>query len=635
MTSTATDTPRILVIDDTESIHQDFRKTLSAPDAAPDLDAEERALFGAEPGAPPRPAFAIDTALQGQEGFAKVRQAVRDGRPYALAFVDMRMPPGWDGVQTIEHLWQEDPNLEVVICTAYSDYSWDRIVQRLGINDRLLILKKPFDNAEVTQLATALTRKWHLSRQATLKLDELERLVQQRTSQLRHEALHDKLTGLPNRVQLHERLEQAIARRRATGEAFAVLFVDFDRFKIVNDSLGHGIGDKLLTTVAQRLTGSLEGWAGAGDRPRNWMAARLGGDEFVILLESLPGLETACHLADRLLGDLRATYNLDGYDVCTSASIGITTSDLAYDTPHQVLRDADAAMYRAKASGRDRYVEFDQSMHQQAVARLKLETDLRKAIERREFFLHYQPIVATESGHIVGVEALVRWQHPEQGLIVPDNFISVAEETGLIVPIGQWVMRTAVEQLCRWHARHPRAADLYLSVNLSKQQLLDPALVRQVEQLVGAAALDPAKLYLEVTESTVMEKPELVTEILRNLKTLGVRLSMDDFGTGHSSLNCLHKFPIDVLKIDRAFILNLDHSLQYAAVVQAIVTLASNLHMSVTAEGIETLGHLAQIQALDCPCGQGYLFARPLAPEGIDAILAADRPLGHDAAPRV
>jgi diguanylate cyclase (GGDEF)-like protein len=534
-------------------------------------------------------------------------------------------------VQTIEKLWREDPNLQVVICTAYSDYSWDDIVTRLGISDRLLILKKPFDSAEVAQLAVALTQKWTMTRRAMLKVDQLEGLVQQRTGELRHAALHDKLTGLPNRAQLSERLSRALRRHKEQGEDFALLFLDFDRFKLINDSLGHECGDLLLIAIAERMRAGLGAWAGERGKQDQWMAARLGGDEFIVMVEGAGGQGAVTAAVDSLLGVLRRPYHLRGHEVYITASIGLTTSAMGYASPEEAIRDADAAMYRAKFTGRDRMAVFDRSMHEQTLARLQLETDLRKALDRGEFVLHYQPIVAADTGMIAGTEALLRWKHPTRGWVTPGDFIPLAEETGLILPLGEWVLRTACAQMLAWRQATGHELGIYMSVNLSKRQLLEADLVAQVAAILTATSLDPRQLTLEITESVIMDKPELVAPVLQQIKDMGVGLSMDDFGTGQSSLTCLHRFPTDILKIDRAFIKNLESDRHYTAVVQAIVTLANNLGMRVTAEGIETTAQLAQIQALECNCAQGYLFAPALPAAELQEWLVAGKTLGRPA----
>jgi len=617
---------RVIVIDDTESIHADFRKIL-APDAArDDFAARAAALFGEESDPParrPSAVFSVDSAHQGREGYDKVCAAVRAGEPYCLAFVDMRMPPGWDGLRTVEELWKEDPNLQIIICTAYSDCSLEQMVERLGASDRLLIIKKPFDTAEVAQAAIAMTEKWSLAQQALLKVEQLERLVEQRTGELRRAAMTDRLTGLPNRAEAIDTLRLAIDAHRHQREPFLALFLDCDRFKVINDSLGHEVGDLLLVDFADRVECELRDWATAHHvMPERCLAARFGGDEFVIVVRGCRCSEAETELAQRLLEVTRRPYQLRGHEVYATVSIGVTCSDFDYTSPEDVIRDADAAMYRAKASGADRAARFDRSMHATAMQRLRTEIDLRRAVERSQFAVYYQPIIDLEAGALTGFEALLRWNHPHRGVVQPAEFIHIAEETGVIMEVGSWVLREAVRQAADWRQRFPHDPPLKMSVNLSKRQMLEPGLTRYVAELLAEFELPPAALMLEVTESIVMEDPAVVTPILKDLRELGVTLAMDDFGTGHSSLSCLHRFPINVLKIDRSFIENMQHNLQYTAVVQAIITLAANLGMRVTAEGIETIEQLAQVQALECHCGQGFLFARPIPAAEIEELLA-------------
>ena len=617
---------RVLVIDDTESIHEDFRKTLSSPGRDDALAAEAAALFGDDGGSGDSSSaansFVVDSAMQGADGFEKVKRALAEGNPYAIAFVDMRMPPGWDGLQTIEHLWKVDPELQVVICSAYSDYSWQQIIDRLGVNDRLLLLKKPFDTSEVNQLAVALTQKWLATHQAAMKLEELQELVDQQTDQLRYAAYHDRLTGLPNRSGLSEWLQDLIGGGPEGDVRFGLFFLDFDRFKLINDSLGHEAGDELLVQISQRLRTSL-GITDVGATPDRPLAARLGGDEFVVVVPGTNDVAVLGKQADALLRTLRPTYNLRGHQVHSTASIGITTGDIRYTDAHDMVRDADSAMYCAKKSGKDRYVFFDRSMHDHMVRRLRMEEDLRRAQEQGQLVLHYQPIVDVESGRPAGFEALLRWEHPERGTVSPDEFIPIAEETGLILDIGKWVLHAATGELSRLRGALPDL-DLFMSINLSKRQMLDPQVVDVVREAVEGSGVPVESVKIEITETAIMEKPQVISPRLQAMRRLGVGISMDDFGKGHSSLTCLHQFPLTVLKIDRAFVQNMEDNRDYSAIVQAIIVLAKNLDIHVVAEGIESVGQLTQIQALDCDYAQGYLFSRPIPADALIEYLSTN-----------
>ena len=910
---------RILVIDDNDAIHRDFRKILGDRTDTAVLDELRTSLLGVSPTAPESIRYEIDTASQGQEGLEKVRQALEEDSPYSLAFVDMRMPPGWDGLETIEQIWRVDPTIQIVICTAYSDYSWKDIHERLGQTDGLLILKKPFDNVEVRQLACALTQKWHLARQAQLDLDDLESTIQQRTAELqfeisdrrqaqtalqereaktrailqaaadgivtiddqgiittfnraaeelfgygaseiigqnvsvlapsphreehddhiqrylrtgqtriigiereldavrrdgsmfpmalrvtemnhngqrwfiaivqditerkqlrselellakfpaenpspvvrvaadgrviyanavsgpvleawgtspggylpqpwldtiaqvlrsgqnqaieircgerfitftlapvveagyvnfygqditdrvkaevelrrserqlreqaeelerqkaqlvdevaqrmsaearaRHDAMHDSPTGLSHRAVLLERIEQCLRRtKREKDFVFALLFLDFDRFKIINDSLGHEVGDQLLISMADRLKGSLR----IGDTtsrvdqepdPENDnLSVRLGGDEFVILLNGIKNVQDATLVAERIQKSLETPHKIGSHEVTSTASIGIVTSDLEYDSADDMLRDADTAMYRAKAAGRARHQVFDRAMHNEAVVRLELESDLRHALQDEQFRLVYQPIIDLRTGLAAGFEALIRWDHPERGVISPVDFIPIAEETGLIVPIGDWVLLKACQQLKQWQEQFPSDPPLSMNVNISKRQLTHSDLIETIEHVLTTTRIEPRTLNLEITETAIMDSLDEFNPVLQPLRACGVFLCIDDFGTGHSSLSCLHEFPIDVLKIDRAFLDNIKEDREYVAVTQAIVTLAQNLGMGVVAEGVETPEQVAMLQALEADYAQGYYFARPLRPDDAAAFLQNQDPLAKSA----
>jgi len=602
---------RILVIDDNEAIHADFRKILETPERTSSLTAAKAALFGFSPAAAAavRLSFVLDTAVQGQDGFRKVEEALRAGDPYAVAFVDMRMPPGWDGLQTIRNIWRIDDDIQIVICTAFSDCSLDEITGELGQRDRLLLLKKPFDNVEVLQLANALSEKWVLKRQAAMKMEALERLVQERTAEIEYALLHDKLTDLPNRTLLTERLNAAIERRRRHPDyKFAILFLDFDRFKLINDSLGHEMGDLLLIEVAERLRDSLR----ATDLVSHTStAARLGGDEFIVLLEDLREESDAARVAARLLKVLAEPYSLNEQKIHVTLSIGIATSDREYQRAGDMIRDADTAMYRAKAAGRARFVMFDQRMHEEVAARMDLENGLRQAVQQADFCLHYQPIVDLSTGDLVAFEALVRWHHPRRGVINASELIPIAEDTGLILPLSLWVLEEACRQLKTWRNRYPDLRRLLMSVNLSRKQLIDSELVERISGIVRAAGLQPRDLVLEITESTVFDDPATARQVFQRLQQMGVWLHLDDFGTGQSSLSCLYQFPLSGLKIDRSFMANVTERPERVAMLEAIVTMARALRLLVIGEGVETAEQAALLARLKVDQAQGYYYDRP------------------------
>ena len=425
--------------------------------------------------------------------------------------------------------------------------------------------------------------------------------------QLLHDALHDALTGLANRTLFMHHLRLTIERgKRNKDLLYAVLFLDFDRFKVINDSLGHAEGDKLLKYIARRL----ETCTRSAD-----IVARLGGDEFVVLLTEISETGEALFVAERILNDLKTSFDLGGSEVFISTSIGITLSISGHERAEDMLRDADIAMYRAKANGKAQYQVFDQEMHQQAVMQLQFETEMRHALERGEFCLFYQPIINIETSKLAGFEALVRWQHPERGIISPMVFIPTAEENRLILPLGKWILYESCRQLCKWQNENPLASALMVSVNLSCKQFLQHDLVEQVAGALRETGLDPSCLKLEITESYIMENTEAAVVTMNRLRALGIEISLDDFGTGYSSLSYLHRLPIDYLKIDRSFVSRMTESKENAEIVYTIIKLAKSLKMKVIAEGIETDEQLAQLHLLNCEYGQGYFFSKPLEAE--------------------
>jgi diguanylate cyclase (GGDEF)-like protein len=438
--------------------------------------------------------------------------------------------------------------------------------------------------------------------------------LQESKDHFRHAAFHDALTKLPNRALLAENLKFVMERAKQSEDyQFAVLFLDLDRFKNVNDSLGHTIGDQLLIAMARRLESCIR---------EVDMVARLGGDEFAILLDGIPNSAEATQMAKRIQDKLDSPFNLSGHEVFTTTSIGIALSSTGYDYPENMLRDADTAMYRAKAQGKACYEVFDKGMHARAVYLLQMENDLRRALDREELRVYYQPIVSLNNGQLAGFEALIRWQHPERGFINPVDFISLAEDTGMIAPIGLWILKRACQQLAQWQWASTAHRQLFMSVNLSGKQVAEPDLVAQIQQILEETHLDPRHLKLEITESVVMENAELAAQFFKRLKALGVQLSIDDFGTGYSSLGYLHRFPLDTLKIDRSFVGRIGEAAENIEIVRTIVSLADNMGMEVVAEGIETLGQLAQLRKLNCQYGQGYLFARPADAASIDAWIS-------------
>ncbi|HET9227324.1 MAG TPA: EAL domain-containing protein [Thermoanaerobaculia bacterium] len=430
---------------------------------------------------------------------------------------------------------------------------------------------------------------------------------------LLHDALHDELTGLPNRALFMDRLWQAMERsRREPDRLMAVLFLDVDQFKIVNDSLGHLVGDELLIEISRKLSSVL--------RPMDTIA-RIGGDEFAILIEGGHGVDDAVNVANRIHERLAAPINLGGHEVFITASIGIAVFTPDYEKPEDLLRDADTAMYRAKSSGRACHVVFHRGMHHFVMARLQLESDLRRAIERGQIEVHYQPFVDLGTGTVTGVEALMRWVHPRRGLIMPDDFLTVAEETGLIVPLGSYVFQQACRRVRDLQIKYPEHRELRLSVNLSNKQFFQSDLDEQIAEALAVSGLDPAHLGLEITEGVIIRHAESASSRFSRLKALGVQLYLDDFGKGYSSLNYLHRFPMDILKIDRSFVSRMGEEDGNLSIVGAIVHLGHQLGMEVVAEGIQSLEQVAKLRGMGCEYGQGFFFSHPVDGAEVEELI--------------
>jgi diguanylate cyclase (GGDEF)-like protein len=444
-------------------------------------------------------------------------------------------------------------------------------------------------------------------------INELGQQLEIHVTELSHQAFHDPLTGLPNRSMLLDRLENALARTKRNGKQIAIIFCDLDNFKVVNDTFGHEAGDQLLVNVAERLQSTLR----PGDT-----SARIGGDEFVVLLEDLDRIDDAESVAARIIEQMALPFLLEGHELFVSASIGAKLSTSSLDRPDDLLRDADIAMYRAKANGKARYEVFDGTTDQVDPDRLELEGDLRGAIERDELRVYYQPIWELATRRMIGVEALLRWEHPQRGLLSPATFVPLAEQIGLILPIGRWVIDQACRDARSWHTRYPSPSPLRMSVNLSTRIFERPELIDDIGQTLRDTGIDPAYLNLEITETVMMRQVERTYTELHRLKDLGVKLSVDDFGTGYASLAYLRRFPIDTVKIDRVFVDELGRDPEVTAIVEATITLAGTLNLEVIAEGIETADQLAHLQALGCSYGQGYHFAHPVRANVIEALLA-------------
>ncbi|MGB6977057.1 MAG: EAL domain-containing protein, partial [Gammaproteobacteria bacterium] len=677
---------------------------------------------------------------QGQIGVDLVKKQLALGQHYTIIFVDIRMPPGWDGIKTITKIWEIDPEAQIVICTAYSDYSWEEILNKFGPTDQLLILKKPFDNIEVRQLVISLTKKWLLGKQVSEQLNLLHEMVDKRTAeltksfsllratfestgdgilvtdnndeivdynnkfvklwniprsmleskkfdtaltfildkltypeiflkkvkefyklsgqesfnilelknnkifecyshpqllkqeiigrvwdfrditenkrmeeQLAYQALHDVLTGLANRTLLLENTEKNIQNAIKEERVAAILFFDLDRFKLINDTLGHSIGDKLLKAVALRMKKCV--------RPEDTLA-RLGGDEFVLLTSSLHDENDVINIMKRFLSAITKPFNINGNIFNITASAGISLYPKDGETAEMLFKNSDIAMYRAKEMGGNNFQFFTPSMNIHTTERLMLSNDLAFALENNEFLLHYQPLVDVKTKKIVGIEALIRWQHPKRGLLMPIEFIPIAEETGLIIPIGEWTLHTACKQVKAW--QNEGFGPLWLSVNLSSVQVMRGDIVKTVTDVLQKTQFDPELLCLEIAESLVIENTQHVKNTLINLKKLHILLAIDDFGIGYSGLSYLNQFPIDKLKIGPSFVRDVTGDANDAALVLAIIGMAKSLQMKVLAEGVETHEQLTFLRNNNCDEMQGYIISKPVDAMTCRQLLASD-----------
>jgi diguanylate cyclase (GGDEF)-like protein len=713
---------RILLVDDDENIHKDFYKILSPNENEP-LDTYEAILFGHTSHKKSRElkTYRVDSAYQGKEALKLVAQSLVEEDPYALAFIDMRMPPGWDGVKTIKRIWAIDPSIQIVICSAYSDHSWEEITLALGDCDNLLILKKPFEIIEVKQLALALTIKWelvanlhHLIKKGTEELEHLysltrttleateegiiavglqdeiliynkkfltqwdlspEQLSSEKASlvfqhiakqmedailflksnililkeqssnhkewkltngktlalythpqylnnetigmvysfqditerkiletQLLHQATHDALTGLPNRALLIDRIKQALAHAKRFELKVGVLLLDLDSFKEINDTLGHEAGDQILKYQAKKLTSFLRD----GDT-----VARLGGDEFVIVLAAQANEHYFLELLNKLIAQFLLPCDILGREIIVTASIGVSIYPQDGDNEELLLKNADSALYHAKEIGRNRFQFYTKEFNSYIIHRAVLKIALNDALIKKELSLSYQPLIDLKTDTIIGLEALLRWNHPTLGLIPPLIFIPIAEESGQIIPIGEWVLNEACTQMHHWH-QTSSFPSLKIAVNVSVKQFRQKNFVSVIQQTLKNTKLEPHFLELEITESHMLVHGSNIIKKMIELRALGIKFALDDFGTGYSSLSYLKYFPFDTVKIDKSFIDNITTDSNNATIVQAIISMTKNMGMNVLAEGVENVEQINFLRKHHSNQVQGFYFSKPL-----------------------
>jgi predicted signal transduction protein with EAL and GGDEF domain len=602
---------RVLVVDDEPAVIDAYRQIFGGAGedvavARRDLGAK---LFGTAQASPrvrmPGVSLSFEAVFcQGAEAaVAAVAESLAAERPFAVAFLDMRMSPGPDGVWAASHMRELDPALEIAICTAYSDVDPGDIGGRVPPEDKLSYLQKPFHPHEVRQMAIALASKWRAER---------------RVARL---AYFDSLTGLPNREQAHSRLRSAAAAAQQRGRMLALMYLDLDNFKRINDTLGHGIGDEVLMVAAERLrdalraddarTATTPGEQRPGEQ-RPGDLGRLGGDEFMVLLPEIADSDEAARLAERLISRVQEPMRLSKHTVVITPSVGIAIMPTDGADAETLLRHGDLAMYFAKRRAPGTFAFFDASMTEGALHRYTIEDKLRGALERGELSLHYQPQIEMATGNVTGMEALLRWTNPELGVVPPKDFIPVAEATGLIIPIGDWVLRTACAQAKKW--TDEGLSVQRIAVNIANQQLGMHNFADQVASVLREIGLSSPMLELEVTESMVMMDEGLATQVLEELHAIGVSVAIDDFGTGYSNFQRLHHLAIDRLKLDRSFVRDLGDDGDDRAIAVAILSMARALKVDVVAEGVETFAQFRFLLEHQCSQCQGFLLSRALPP---------------------
>ncbi|MGB7346532.1 MAG: EAL domain-containing protein [Pirellulaceae bacterium] len=634
MNNDQTTVRRILIVDDQQHIHDTFSRVFvdraaRTDGALNDFEAmflDEEGPSACDSNLADSPTYDLAHAHSGESALELVRKSVSEGARFSVAFVDMRMPSGLDGLETTEEIWKIDPDLQVIICTAYSDHTWDDVLARLGCSDRLLLLKKPFERDEARQMAMTMSEKSRLAQAQRLQVHTLQSEVGRRReaeNELRVMAHRDALTSLPNRPFLLEHLDQLLMKVGSDKKYNALLFLDLDNFKIINDSLGHDAGDDLLNQVATRLKECVRFREEDGAENSRDKTVRLGGDEFVVVLEKMAHKEDAFVVARRIVQRISEPFELSGRLVNVGTSVGVAFIDTGIQDAHEALRNADTAMYRAKNSGKGQIAVFDQTMHEAMVARHDLENELRNALENELFEIYYQPIVDLQDGSVKGVEALTRWKKADGTYVSPMEFIPVAEEIGLISHLGEWVFETAMRDFDAMRNSLPAEIDreIYLGVNVSRRQLGDPFFLDRLNKIMEKTGFPRHLVKIEMNEAGDPRHDDRSMDTMLHLHDSGVGIHIDDFGKGKSSLTCFQAYPVETVKIDRSFTASIASDHGHAVITQAIVQLAHHLGAKVVCEGVESECQLQLLRQWGCDAAQGYLFAPALSLNELSAFM--------------
>lgn len=601
----------ILIIEDDYKTKQDLIKILKyPPPTEPNLDILDLQIVETN-----LPKFTTYTATENIEAIKIIQKFNIHNKKFTLVFIDIHFLPEIDGINTIHSIWEIDKDIQIVICTSLNDDIWKKFLKSFGISDDLLILQKPFDYTMVKQLIYTLTKKWLLMQESENYNQLLENCVQKRTVELEYKANHDPLTSLPNRNLLEDGLSKLIKTSKNNNVMFAILYIDLDNFKFINDNYTHSIGDQILKIISKRIVNNTR---------KQDDFFRIGGDEFVLLVTNIEALENINNIANNLLQIIQKPIKLNNIDIEAKLSIGISIYPMHGIKSVELLKNADLAMYKAKKLGGNKFEFYNKELYIATRANLDLESELHKALANKEFFLCYLPQIELASKKLIAVEALIRWNHPQLGLIPAARFIPYAEKYALISPINEWVIKHSILQNKIWHDKGINIVPI--SVNIGIQQIKHTNLIENITKILQNAKLAPKYFGIDITENTYVNSEEIIN-IINNIKKSGVQITLDNFGSGSIPLNYLKKLQIDYLKIDRSFIDNIEIDPNNKIIIRSIINIANSLKLKIIAVGIETWQHKAFFEQYNCQFGEGYYFSKPLLTNELELLLKLNKKL--------